>query len=579
VNHLIHTGIAVSDILQIKKATGATLVAAVHDFYWLSNGKYQKKIHSNDLHGAYLTISKLPKTVNKLFLACRSVVLVSDFALGRFAYVYSGSNLVSVRPIDDAVSRDQVIYPKVENRTVNIGHFLTPLVVKGIDAVLLLRSRYATYRNYTVNIKISGSNGVPTYEDNMRSFYSLVEAERIHGLLYLSRWGETFSFAMTKYLNSKLPILYNNFGAFKERLVGIVGTFPVYEEEAEFDELLRTHPPQYDLKTLIAEMKPKPRRTLYSSQRRTNLRQQNLAIVEEVRQGAQARHTSGREVGSAVPQKAADILFSRFESFLDTIIENNGDDYAYSEPKEEVPPYFSALFRTNFTKENLVLVTSKIRVSGAPFSYIKSRSLYSLDERFQQTIQTITSIRDFIPNSYIILIDNSKDLPSRYSDYLNSHVDVFVTSPSKALKYFTDVNKFKAFAELAQMIELYNMLLHRIDVGGFKNIFKISGRYTVLPTFDIDQYNALPDTDVFKRDENVTDRQYYYTCFYKIAPRNFHAYFQTLKGIFSSRDEYISQNMLDLEVMIPRALNYAFTHVKDLGIRQNVAVWNVSAII
>jgi hypothetical protein len=154
-----------------------------------------------------------------------------------------------------------------------------------------------------------------------------------------------------------------------------------------------------------------------------------------------------------------------------------------------------------------------------------------------------------------------------------------VTSPSKALKYFTDVNKFKAFAELAQMIELYNMLLHRIDVGGFKNIFKISGRYTVLPTFDIDQYNALPDTDVFKRDENVTDRQYYYTCFYKIAPRNFHAYFQTLKGIFSSRDEYISQNMLDLEVMIPRALNYAFTHVKDLGIRQNVAVWNVSAII
>jgi hypothetical protein len=85
--------------------------------------------------------------------------------------------------------------------------------------------------------------------------------------------------------------------------------------------------------------------------------------------------------------------------------------------------------------------------------------------------------------------------------------------------------------------------------------------------------------DVFKRDDSVTDRQYYYTCFYKIAPRNFHPYFQTLKRIFSSRDDYISQRMLDLEVMIPRALNYSFTQVKDLGIRQNVAVWNVSTSI
>ena len=94
-------------------------------------------------------------------------------------------------------------------------------------------------------------------------------------------------------------------------------------------------------------------------------------------------------------------------------------------------------------------------------------------------------------------------MPTPYTDYLNRNMDVFLTSFSKALKYFTGVNKLRAFSELAQMIELYNMLLHRIDVGGFRNIFKISGRYTVLPTFDIGQYNALPNTDMFKRDESV----------------------------------------------------------------------------
>lgn len=576
INHLIATRITIPDILEIKASTGATLVAVAHDFYWLSYGEDEEKVGANALHGSYLSHKKLPMPVNELFLVCHSVVFVSEFARAIFANLYTGSNLVSVHPIDYAISRDKVVYPKIENRIINIGHFLDPTVAMGIDAVLLLRSRYATYRDYEVNIKITGLNGIPKYEDNMRSFYSLLESERIHGLLYLSRWGETFSFAMTKYLNSKLPILYNNFGAFKERLADTVGTFAVYQEEAEFDELLATHPPKYDLKSIIAEMKRKPRQALYSSLKQTKLRQRNLAIDNELRIGA-PRIT---EAGLFAPQKAAsDVLFARFESFLDTIIENNGDDYAYSEPKEEISPFFSTLFQTNFTKENLVLITSKIRVSEASFSYVSYRSVYSLDERFQQTVQTINSIRSFIPNSCIVLIDNSEDLPPRYTDYLHGNVDAFVTSSSKTLKYFTDVNKFKAFAELAQMIELYNVLLYRLDVGGFKNVFKISGRYTVLPTFDIEQYNALPNTNVFKRDESFTDRQYYYTCFYKISPCNFHAYFQILKGIFASQDVYISQKMLDFEVMVPRALNYSFTQVKKLGIRQNVAVWNVSTSI
>ena len=65
-------------------------------------------------------------------------------------------------------------------------------------------------------------------------------------------------------------------------------------------------------------------------------------------------------------------------------------------------PYFQ-----NIEDKNIVFITSKLVVSDRAFSYVKKRSLYSRQERMTQTLKTIDSVRRFIPDSHIVLLDNS----------------------------------------------------------------------------------------------------------------------------------------------------------------------------
>ena len=52
---------------------------------------------------------------------------------------------------------------------------------------------------------------------------------------------------------------------------------------------------------------------------------------------------------------------------------------------------------------NLVLITSVIKTPNKPLSYINTRSIYTHEERFEQTKKTIQSIREKIPNVRYLL--------------------------------------------------------------------------------------------------------------------------------------------------------------------------------
>ena len=236
---------------------------------------------------------------------------------------------------------------------------------------------------------------------------------------------------------------------------------------------------------------------------------------------------------------------------------------------------FNTIFQSYHDKENLVIITSKIHVSQYPLSYSSSRSRFNSRERFNQTLETIESIRKYIPGSYITFFDNSKSIPKESLQILRNRVDVFLTASSKQLDYFTDINDYKAFAELAQLITAYNMFLSRIKSDYFKNIFKLSARYTVMDTFNISKFTENFDDHKFKRDSNLQNMKWYYTSFYRIAPRKFHAFFSMIKNLFLNRKFYLENNLPSLEEMIPHALNYSFIELSTLGIRQNVAVFDI----
>jgi hypothetical protein len=220
---------------------------------------------------------------------------------------------------------------------------------------------------------------------------------------------------------------------------------------------------------------------------------------------------------------------------------------------------------------NVVFISSKIYTSSAPFTYVEKRSIYTNEERFKQTMATIDSVRQYIPNSFIILFDNSAFQASEYNA-LNSRVDVFINNQSdKTIYNYTNVKTVKLYGELAQTAFVVNYIKDNLKFMNIRNFFKISGRYLINSTFDFAQYDN--DFNIFKRNEAVVDRNYYYTSFYKIGGPLLLDYFKVINDMYiesasSPYDKY------DWEVILPIKMNFKFRGVDTLGITQFIAAWN-----
>jgi hypothetical protein len=226
-------------------------------------------------------------------------------------------------------------------------------------------------------------------------------------------------------------------------------------------------------------------------------------------------------------------------------------------------------FPYNYENKNIVLITSKIIISSNKFSYCKSRSIYTNEERLNQTIHTIKSIRQYIPNSYIVLVDNSVFNESVYR-YLSNITDYFINiTQNTRLNYFTDICIYKALAEISHQLCFYEHFIKKININKIKNLFKISGRYFINETFNYLVYDN--NYNIFKTNKKVKDRgEYCYTSFYKLNKTIIPHYFNSLRTL----DEvYVSKlQWNDLEVIIPPIIKNKVL-VENLGITQLISVW------
>ena len=117
------------------------------------------------------------------------------------------------------------------------------------------------------------------------------------------------------------------------------------------------------------------------------------------------------------------------------------------------------------------------------------------------------------------------------------------------------------------MLEYLNTYYKNMKI---KNIFKLTGRYKLNDNFDFNNYDN--DDIIFKRNELVEDRAYYFTCFYKIGGDKINLYYDILKELFDD----IQKNYYEYEeweVLLPTLLFNEFRTIKELGVTQDIAVW------
>ena len=127
--------------------------------------------------------------------------------------------------------------------------------------------------------------------------------------------------------------------------------------------------------------------------------------------------------------------------------------------------------------------------------------VYNADERLKQTLETIQSIKKYVPNAKIILVEcgaipltdvQERVLKAEVTDVISYNDDedvkaIFVSDNWDVVKNTTEVMCFKRALE------------HCIEYGLFDDVdrvFKMSGRYRLNDNFDIAQYVMAPHSIV-----------------------------------------------------------------------------------
>jgi hypothetical protein len=140
----------------------------------------------------------------------------------------------------------------------------------------------------------------------------------------------------------------------------------------------------------------------------------------------------------------------------------------------------------SFTANNsyLFIISSVIYFNDAPLSYSGIRSKFSPDEREKQTITTIQSIKNKLPNSKIALIEAG--MKKELTKELLSLVDQYIYVGDKFPVTYFSKGKNKGLGEASALY--YGS--KQIDLKNTDYVFKLSGRYFLSDQFNINSFSS-----------------------------------------------------------------------------------------
>ena len=231
IQNLLNCDIKITDIIDVRNKYKFNLFISIHDFIWLCKDQHQ---YTYDIPSAYLSNNiDVSTDITELLLLADKVIMNSQFTHDVYSKHFDSSNFIVCYPSDYNIQVGIKNIPEIQNKCMNIGVFSPLCKFKGERYVNYLKSKYECD---TIQFQIVGQN-IPYYKEN--EFYDFIRKYNINGFLLLNEWGETYGYLLTKIINSGLPLLYNNFGAIKERLSGTREKtehyFKVYDNEHNDD--------------------------------------------------------------------------------------------------------------------------------------------------------------------------------------------------------------------------------------------------------------------------------------------------------------------------------------------------------
>jgi hypothetical protein len=212
VQQLLHIDIKASDLIVIKKLYNCKIIITVHDFCWLNKNIYDYSKFCP--HSVYLNYNPIMLEVLELFSLADTVIHPTEFSYKEYSKRMNNNNFKIIPHTDIVCDLNTIFVPKVIN-TINIGALNQNSEYKGKEYINYLMHNYTSFEGIKINYYVVG---VTINEYKEKDFYDIILKYNLHGLLLLNKWGETWSYLLTKCLISGLSILYNNIGSHMYRI-------------------------------------------------------------------------------------------------------------------------------------------------------------------------------------------------------------------------------------------------------------------------------------------------------------------------------------------------------------------------
>ena len=224
VQQLLFTDILPIDLINIKIKYHIKIIISVHDYCWFTNTDPTILTYQN----GYLYDEPIDPIIINLFN--HASIVIHPFEFTKSHYISKGfpNHNILVQCHNDIITDYSTKYiPGITNQ-INIGNIAEFSEYKGSENIILLKKKYSTYKGYTINFFCE-------IKYNENNWFKNINDKQLHCLLHLNKFGETYSYCLSKSINLGLPILYNNIGAFKERIPIADHYIKVIDNETDYD--------------------------------------------------------------------------------------------------------------------------------------------------------------------------------------------------------------------------------------------------------------------------------------------------------------------------------------------------------
>jgi len=160
--------------------------------------------------------------------------------------------------------------------------------------------------------------------------------------------------------------------------------------------------------------------------------------------------------------------------------------------------------------------------------------------RYTQTIHSIKTVRDKIPNALIILNDVSIVRCDDYKKHIASLVDVFIDSSTVQAIVQLSKMGYKSHGELLLFRNTLEYIRQNVDLTDYERIFKLSGRHNITEEFNIEDYDEKTiGKYVFKNSVQSwisPELRIYETRLWSMHKTNMDDYISKFESVFDSCD-------------------------------------------